>query len=195
MTDGQVRGVGVGSERRQFCAQIGSRVFPGSLRNGLGIDGNQYPTRRRGPPMKSTAAVLFAFALVLALVAVPWSATAQDQDPEAQITALKAEVALRDSLIQQQDSLLNTYRCLFDTDTQVVPGGCVDTDQGSDLPWLESQTLRLCRAVVWTASPPGSPAATPRRPRKPSHGRRPTRLTVTGNISRPTMTGPRRPGA
>ena len=34
------------------------------------------------------------------------------------------DVAVRDSLIQAQESLLNTYRCLFKIDTEIVPGGC-----------------------------------------------------------------------
>ena len=34
------------------------------------------------------------------------------------------DIAVRDSLIQAQESLLNTYRCLFKIDTEIVPGGC-----------------------------------------------------------------------
>ena len=37
------------------------------------------------------------------------------------------KVAMRDVLIAAQESLLNTYRCQFNTDTQVVPGGCADS--------------------------------------------------------------------
>ncbi|WP_419927253.1 RCC1 domain-containing protein [Candidatus Poriferisocius sp.] len=37
-----------------------------------------------------------------------------------------AEVESRDSLIASQEALLNVYRCLFDVDTGVVPGGCAD---------------------------------------------------------------------
>jgi len=33
---------------------------------------------------------------------------------------------LREDLIADQESLLNSYRCLFDIDTEVVPGGCVE---------------------------------------------------------------------
>ena len=36
------------------------------------------------------------------------------------------DVVVRDELIAAQESLLNTYRCLFDVDVEVVPGGCVD---------------------------------------------------------------------
>ena len=35
------------------------------------------------------------------------------------------DIALRDNLITAQESLLNTYRCQFNIDTQIVPGGCV----------------------------------------------------------------------
>ena len=46
------------------------------------------------------------------------------------------EVSLRDNLIADQESLLNNYRCLFDIDTHVVPGGCTDGKpaQGSTKP-------------------------------------------------------------
>ena len=49
-----------------------------------------------------------------------WSATAGAQ------TATPADVAIRDQLIFNQESLLNTYRCRFDIDTLIVPGGCAD---------------------------------------------------------------------
>ncbi len=39
-------------------------------------------------------------------------------------TASRADISLRDQLIFNQESLLNTYRCLFAIDTQIVPGGC-----------------------------------------------------------------------
>ena len=35
------------------------------------------------------------------------------------------DVAVRDRLIADQESLLNVYRCRFDVDTQIVPGGCI----------------------------------------------------------------------
>ncbi|MDE0579596.1 MAG: hypothetical protein OXI29_06945 [bacterium] len=36
------------------------------------------------------------------------------------------DIEVRDGLIQNQEALLNTYRCRFDVDTQIVPGGCID---------------------------------------------------------------------
>ncbi len=41
-------------------------------------------------------------------------------------TPSSEEVAQRDVLIANQEALLNVYRCLFDVDTQIVPGGCWD---------------------------------------------------------------------
>ena len=35
-----------------------------------------------------------------------------------------ADVEARDRLIADQEALLNVYRCMFNVDTQVVPGGC-----------------------------------------------------------------------
>ena len=34
------------------------------------------------------------------------------------------DLAVRDQLIADQEALLNIYRCQFDVDTQLVPGGC-----------------------------------------------------------------------
>ena len=36
------------------------------------------------------------------------------------------DIEVRDGLIQNQEALLNVYRCRFDVDTEIVPGGCVD---------------------------------------------------------------------
>ena len=36
------------------------------------------------------------------------------------------EVAARDALITAQESLLHRFRCQFDFDTLIVPGGCAD---------------------------------------------------------------------
>ncbi len=39
-----------------------------------------------------------------------------------------ADIETRDQLIANQENLLNTYRCLFGVDTDVVPGGCPTPD-------------------------------------------------------------------
>ena len=39
-------------------------------------------------------------------------------------TPTENDIAVRDSLVQAQESLLNNYRCLFKVDAQIVPGGC-----------------------------------------------------------------------
>ena len=36
------------------------------------------------------------------------------------------ELARRDVLVANQEALLNVYRCLFDVDAEIVPGGCLD---------------------------------------------------------------------
>ena len=36
----------------------------------------------------------------------------------------RQDLAVRDQLIANQEALLNVYRCQFDIDTQLVPGGC-----------------------------------------------------------------------
>ena len=41
-------------------------------------------------------------------------------------TPTEQDIAARDGLIVAQESLLNVYRCRFNIDTQIVPGGCPD---------------------------------------------------------------------
>ena len=67
-------------------------------------------------------AVVVCFVVALgAVVAVGPPVSAQ--------TGVSAEdIAVRDQLIANQENLLNTYRCLFGTDTDVVPGGCPNPD-------------------------------------------------------------------
>ena len=50
------------------------------------------------------------------------STVGAQNDPWERTTLSK--VRLRDSLITDQEALLNVYRCLFDVDTELVPGGC-----------------------------------------------------------------------
>ena len=38
----------------------------------------------------------------------------------------QAEISRRDQLIAEQEALLNVYRCRFDIDAHLVPGGCAD---------------------------------------------------------------------
>lgn len=42
------------------------------------------------------------------------------------------DIAVRDGLIQDQEALLNAYRCQFDIDTQLGPGGCASGPDGDD---------------------------------------------------------------
>ena len=44
----------------------------------------------------------------------------------APANATQNDIDVRDGLIQDQATLLSIYRCLFDVDTEKVPGGCVD---------------------------------------------------------------------
>ena len=54
-------------------------------------------------------------------------------------TPTHQDIAVRDNLIADQESLLNTYRCQFSIDTQIVPGRCLASPTQSDLADLESQ--------------------------------------------------------
>ncbi|MYH96454.1 MAG: hypothetical protein F4129_08095, partial [Acidimicrobiia bacterium] len=63
--------------------------------------------------------------MVLSLVVAAFVVVAA---PPAASAQAAAEVAVRDQLIASQENLLNTYRCLFGVDTEVVPGGCPNPD-------------------------------------------------------------------
>ncbi|MYB09168.1 MAG: hypothetical protein F4Y28_04230 [Acidimicrobiia bacterium] len=73
----------------------------------------------------------------------PFSGTPTQQDME-----------IRDQLIVTQEALLNAYRCLYNVDTHVVPGGCVGTKPAQDP--TESQTTPTS-----TSTPTPTPTSTP----------------------------------
>lgn len=54
-------------------------------------------------------------------------------------TPTHQDIAVRDNLIAEQESLLNTYRCQFNIDTQIVPNGCRVSPTQTDLADLETQ--------------------------------------------------------
>ena len=88
--------------------------------------------------------------IALALAMGGSSAGGQAPDErDAEIARLQALIAERDTLIAAQESLLNEYRCLFDIDTQLVPGGCAVPARPTPVPTPEE-----------TASPPDLPAGT-----------------------------------
>ena len=58
----------------------------------------------------------------------------------AQSPVTSGDIEQRDSLIAAQESLLNVYRCRFDIDTQVVPGGCTNGLPSQDQPELDPFT-------------------------------------------------------
>ena len=70
------------------------------------------------------AAVAIAVCLVVSVLGAP----AAGAQPVAVSEPMLADIELRDRLIADQENLLNTYRCLFGVDVDVVPGGCDDPD-------------------------------------------------------------------
>ena len=66
-----------------------------------------------------------AFGVVLSLVVAAFVAV---EAPPAASAQTVGDVEARDQLIANQENLLNTYRCLFGVDTEVVPGGCPSPD-------------------------------------------------------------------
>ncbi|WP_419927905.1 trypsin-like peptidase domain-containing protein [Candidatus Poriferisocius sp.] len=108
----------------------------------------------------------------------------------------QAEISRRDQLIAEQEALLNVYRCRFDIDTQLVPGGCINgapaepakeakpftgTPTANALAqrdWLVASQENLlnayrCRFNIDTAIVPGGcgdeqPGPTPSQPPRPT---------------------------
>ena len=72
-------------------------------------------------PVRSRLAGVFVVAAVLAGVVAPVSSGAAAQE-----STVLEEINFRNELVAAQESLLNTYRCLFNIDIGVVSGGCVD---------------------------------------------------------------------
>ncbi len=58
--------------------------------------------------------------IAIAAFASPSAAAQEADEPET----LLRYIAERDALIASQESLLNNYRCMFNIDTNLVPGGC-----------------------------------------------------------------------
>lgn len=73
-------------------------------------------------------------------------------------TATAEEIAARDNLIAKQEALLNVYRCMFDIDTQLVPGGCEGT-AGAYGYWQLDQDGAFTSYVLRADIRHGSPAA------------------------------------
>ncbi|MCY3637400.1 MAG: transglycosylase family protein [bacterium] len=76
-------------------------------------------------------------AVAVALVFGMAGSSAGGQAPDerdARISELETLVADRDALIAAQEALLNDYRCLFNVDTQLVPGGCAGSAQPTPTP-------------------------------------------------------------
>ena len=112
--------------------------------------------------MKRPITLALVIALVLGIT--PVSIAAHPDSDTAR------EIAIRDQLIQEQEALLNTYRCMFDIDTEVVPGGCGgrgdaygywrlaqdDSDDSAVTYGLRSDTrhgiLAALTLTCWTAS-------------------------------------------
>ena len=107
----------------------------------------------RFTPKRRRMAVRLAVAVaVLATVpTVAESASAQ--------SVSQAESTQRDQLIADQEALLNTYRCRFDIDTDIVPGGCGDassqpTPDQPALPNPPTADEELTPAEVYTLVSP-----------------------------------------
>ena len=67
-----------------------------------------------------------AAVVVVCLLVTVLTAAGAGAQPAAEPQPTQEDIEQRDGLIADQESLLNTYRCLFGVDTHVVPGGCVD---------------------------------------------------------------------
>ncbi len=65
--------------------------------------------------MLKTLVLLLAVAMMMSFMAV-------SGQPSGNVPA--TELVKRDELIAAQENLLNAYRCLYDVDTEIVPGGC-----------------------------------------------------------------------
>ena len=131
-------------------------------------------------------------AVVIAVLAATLSITATAGAQSVSLT----EIARRDQLIANQEALLNIYRCRFDIDAHLVPGGCLnespvlpaeETQPFTGTPTVEELAKRdqlvaaqeallndyRCRFNIDTPAVPGgcrdgSPEPTPDQPARPT---------------------------
>lgn len=75
---------------------------------------------------RSTRMTIVSLVVAACLILPVLTANAGAQ-PQANGAPSLGDIALRDELIAAQESLLNTYRCLFDVDSHIVPGGCLNS--------------------------------------------------------------------
>ncbi len=66
------------------------------------------------------ASIIGMAALFVAFQMPAYGHDGHDSDPTV------AKITERDHLVAAQEALLNAYRCLFEVDTEIVPGGCKD---------------------------------------------------------------------
>ncbi|WP_419927276.1 CAP domain-containing protein [Candidatus Poriferisocius sp.] len=85
----------------------------------------------RGNRLRRGRCFLAAFVIVVCFLAVPMLGSAAAAQGSAKEGIARQDIVVRDGLIAAQENLLNTYRCLFGVDTDVVPGGCPNPDSVS----------------------------------------------------------------
>ena len=109
------------------------------MSNAQEIDGAVAWDQEPSPPNRGRSRWRLAVrsASILVVSALLWVAMAIDAEwAEAQNSggsgAALADVHLRDKLIADQESLLNVYRCQYEVDTHIVPGGCTKGKPAQD---------------------------------------------------------------
>ena len=114
------------SHRHRLCGGRG----PGRRRIGGGGGGGTPPPRVNQENLLNTYRCLFGVDTDV----VPSGCPNPDQAPPGPAPAnpTQHDIEVRDALIQSQEALLNVYRCRFDIDTHLVPGGC--SQQPDDKP-------------------------------------------------------------
>ena len=71
----------------------------------------------------------------------------------APANATQNDIDVRDGLIQDQAALLSVYRCLFDVDTEEVPGGCIGGAPASESdPTTMPETDRVALMALYEAT-------------------------------------------
>ena len=98
-----------------------ARAAPAAAAKSGEVDDNSQVPLRRFPVTKLLA--LFAAAFLMAVLSVGLVSASSRWDNHSR-AELVDEIEMRDTLIGAQENLLNVYRCKFEVDVDVVPGGC-----------------------------------------------------------------------
>lgn len=94
----------------------------GALLNGVDFSGADLT----GADLSGSSRIYASFADAVITGCTDCTQTVPSGSDPGQSEQTAQDVVIRDQLIAAQEALLDTYRCLFNIDTEAIPGGCIE---------------------------------------------------------------------